>query len=166
MIEKYFSKEKYREIKNSNNLFYKTLEIVIKLFEDDKDKGSWPYILHLISVYKSVDTEEEKIIALLHDIMEDKNVSKEELLSLGYSNNIVDAVDMLTKKDGIEYQEYIDNLVKLASKEALKVKKADLENNMDITRISNPTEKDYERIEKKYKPAYEKINNRLKEMEK
>ena len=59
----------------------------------------------------------------------------------------------------------IDNLIKNASKEALVVKMADLENNMDLSRIKEPTVYDYERVEKRYTPSYEKIRNKLEEME-
>ncbi|MBE6156550.1 MAG: hypothetical protein E7161_02275 [Firmicutes bacterium] len=165
MLKNYMGEEKYLKIKNSSNVFYKALEIVSILFENDKDKGGWPYILHLISVYKKVSEENEKIIALLHDVIEDKNVSEQDLLDIGFSKEIVESVKLISKSQEISYEEYIHNLIINGSKHILRVKMADLENNMDISRISNAAEKDYERIEKKYKPAYLRIKNRLEEME-
>ena len=165
MLKKFFDEDKYDEIKESDNLIYKALEIVTTLFEHDVDKGGMPYMLHIEYVYKHVSTYEEKVVALLHDVIEDKDVSKEDLLEVGFSKDIVDDVLMLTRVKKIEYNDYIDNLIKKGSIRALHVKLADLENNMDLTRIKNPTVKDYQRVEKRYIPTHEKIMNRLKELE-
>ncbi len=165
MLKDYFEVSKYDELKESNDLIYKALEISSELFKHDTDKGGLPYILHLLYVYRHVYTKEEKVIALLHDVIEDKNVSKNDLLEIGFSSKIVDDIDMLTRKNNTDYISYIDKIVKEASKEALEVKLADLKNNIDLTRILNPTVKDYERVEKRYMPSYEKILNRLKEIE-
>ena len=166
MLKQYFDEEKYEELKNSDNLVYKALEIVTKLFENDTDKGGMPYMFHLVYVYRHVSSMDEKVIALLHDVIEDKDVSKEDLLDIGFPDNIVDAVGFLTRVRPMEYKDYIEKLIQEGSIEALHVKLADLENNMDISRIKNPKMKDYERLEKRYRPAHEKILNRLKEMEK
>ena len=165
MLKECLGLEKYEELKQDDNLIYKALELVSILFKNDKDKGGHPYFIHLLYVYSHVNTKEEKIVALLHDTIEDKNVSSDELLDIGFPKKIVDDVMMLTRKKPAEYVNYIDNLVKNGSVEALNVKLADLYNNMDLSRIKNPTLKDYERVEKRFTPSYEKILNRLKEME-
>jgi len=166
MLKKYFDEDKYEELKNSDNLIYKSLEVVTKLFENDLDKSGMPYFLHLTYVYRHVSSIEEKVVALLHDIIEDKDVSSDDLLEIGFPEKIVQDVLVLTRVRPMEYKDYIDQIIKNGSVEALHVKMADLENNMDITRIHNPQMKDYERVEKRYRPAYEKIINRLKEIEK
>ena len=165
MLKKYFDEDKYLEIKDSDNLLYKALEIVTTLFENDVDKGGMPYMLHIEYVYKHVSSFEEKIVALLHDVVEDKEVSEEDLIEVGFPKDIVDDVLVLTRPKKVEYSDYIDNLIKKGSIRALHVKLADLENNMDLTRIKNPTVKDYQRVEKRYIPTHEKIMNRLKELE-
>ncbi len=165
MLKEYFDEDKYQEIKESNNLVYKALEIVTNLFENDLDKGGFPYMLHLLYVYKHVSNIHEKVVALLHDVIEDKNVSKEDLLEVGFPENIVSDVAILTRTKKTDYNDYIDNIIKTGSREALEVKLADLENNMDLTRITNPTIKDIDRVKKRYIPTHEKIINRLKEME-
>ena len=166
MLKKYFDEDKYEEIKVSDNLLYKALEIVTTLFEHDLDKGGMPYMLHIEYVYKHVSSYDEKIIALLHDVIEDKKVSKEDLLEVGFPQKIVDDVMILTRVKPMEYNDYIENLIKNGSIESLHVKLADLENNMDLTRIKNPTVKDYQRVERRYIPTHEKIMNKLKEIEK
>lgn len=165
MLKSYFSEEKYLEIKNIDNLVYKALEIVTDIFKDDIDKGGFPYINHLISVYSHVYTENQKVIALLHDTIEDKNVTSDDLIQIGFPKKIVDDIVILSRIKPLEYNDYIDNIVKYASRDAIMVKLADLKNNMDLSRIKEPTLKDYERVEKRYAPSYEKILNRLKEME-
>lgn len=164
MLKKYLLDEKYNELKESDDLIYKALELSTILFKNDTDKGGYPYILHLLYVYGNVNTKEEKVIALLHDVMEDKKITKEELLDIGFPSKIVSDVAVLTRVKQVEYNEYIDNIIKFGSKEALNVKLADLENNIDLTRIKNPSVKDYERVEKRYIPSHEKILNRLREM--
>lgn len=166
MLKEYLGKEKYDELKSSNCLIYKALELSLELFKDDTDKGGFPYILHLLYVYKNVYGKDEKVVSLLHDVLEDKDVTKEELLEIGFPSKIVNDVSVLTRVKDLSYNDYIDSIIKNGSKEALEVKLADLKNNIDLTRIKNPTVKDYERVEKRYMPSYEKILNRLKEIEK
>ena len=165
MLKKYFDEDKYEDIKSSDNLIYKAMEIVTTLFENDTDKGKMPYMLHIEYVYRHVSSMEEKIVALLHDVIEDKDVTGNDLLEVGFPKKIVDDVVIITRKKKEEYNDYIANLIKNGSKEALRVKLADVENNMDLTRIQNPTVKDYERVKKRYIPTHEKLLNRLKEIE-
>ncbi len=165
MLKNYFDEDKYEEIKNEEVPILKALEIATTLFENDLDKGGRPYLLHLMYVYLHVSTKHEKTVALLHDVLEDKDVTKEDLLDVGFNEDIVNDVVSLTRVKPIEYNDYIDNLIKKGSVEALHVKLADLEHNMDISRIANPTVKDVERIKKRYIPTHEKITNRLEEIE-
>lgn len=166
MLNSYLSDEKIEDIKKSDNLIYKALELVTTLFENDVDKGGFPYILHLMYVYKHVSTIEEKTIALLHDVIEDKKITEEDLIELGFPKDIVSDVSMLTRVKPMDYSDYIDRIIKKGSIRALHVKLADLENNMDLNRIKNPTVKDVDRVQKRYIPTHEKIMNRLKEIEK
>ena len=163
-LKEYFDEGKYEELKESENLIYKALEIVSTLFESDLDKGGMPYMLHIVYVYRHVSSIDEKVVALLHDVIEDKKVTKEDLIEIGFPSKIVEDVSILTRDKKVDYDNYIDNIIKHGSREALNVKLADLENNMDITRIKNPTVKDYQRVEKRYVPTHEKIINRLKEI--
>ena len=166
MLKNYFEESKYEHIKNMEDLVMKATAIVTDLFKNDIDKGGNSYLLHLLYVYSGVKSKEEKTIAMLHDILEEKEVSSEDLIEVGFSKNIVNDVLILTKDKNISYEEYIDNIIKNGSIESIRVKLADLDNNMDLSRIKNPTEVDYDRINNKYIPAYEKLKKRLEEMEK
>lgn len=161
-------KEDYDRIKNYDNLYEKALEMVKILFENRVDKGGMPYMEHLLKVSNSVESENQKIIALLHDTIEDLGVSSSELENIGFSTYIVDTVEILSrnKSPKEDYDKYIERIIESLNIDAYIVKLADLEHNMDISRIKNPSVKDFSRIEKRYRPNYIKIQNKLNERKK
>ena len=165
MLEKYFSEEEFNELKKNNDLIYKSLEIVTRLFNDKEDKGGQPYVIHLLKVYSGVSEYLEKVCALLHDVVEDTDVSYHDLEIVGYNNDVIDILKILTKVKGEDYRDYIERIIESNNIHALNIKLADLRHNMDITRIKNPTTNDYERVSKRYEPAYQKILNKINEME-
>ena len=135
----------------NNNLLEKALVIATKAQEGQKDKAGSPYIFHPIRVSNRCLTDEEKIVALLHDIIEDTNLSASDLLAAGFPRMIVEAVLSVTRNKGESYEDFI-----IRSKQnpiGRQVKIHDLEDNMDITRIRQLTEKDLERLNK-YLRAY------------
>lgn len=125
------------------------LQIAKEAHAGQVDKAGKDYILHPITVASYMDTDVEKTIAYLHDVLEDTSVTVDELRN-HFSNEIVDTVITLTHRKDESYFEYIQRISK--SKLAKKVKVADLLHNLDITRIKEPTKQDYERLEK-YKKA-------------
>ena len=126
------------------------LSIARKAHEGQLDKAGVDYIEHPIYVASQVDTEEEKAVALLHDVIEDSPVSAEGLLQAGLPETVVTAVQVLTKKKEQDYQKYLETVKK--NPLARVVKLADLKHNSDLSRLSSITEKDRERL-KKYKKA-------------
>lgn len=109
------------------------------------DKAGQPYILHPIRVMLRVSGESERIAAILHDVVEDTPVTLDQLLEEGFSKEVVDAVDALTKRPG---ENRIDAAHRAAANPIARVVKlADNAENMDLSRISNPTQKDYDRLE-------------------
>lgn len=142
----------------------KSEELIKKLFEGKVDKGGFPYLVHLHEVSSRVEGENSKIIGLLHDVLEDTDTTRDDLIKMGYSERIVSAIETLTRKKGEDYNDYIERIIASNDEDALNVKLADLNHNMDISRIKNPTFKDVDRIEKRYRPAYIKISNKLEEM--
>lgn len=162
-LKKYFNNHEYENLKNVD-MYYKAKIIVNKIFKDIKDKGNNPYLEHLYYVSNSLDDENMKIVGLLHDLLEDTEITESDLIEIGFTNEIIEALLLVTRKEEI-YSEFIDRIIESNNKVALYVKKIDLENNMDLSRIKNPTNKDYERVNNKYKPNYQKILNKIKEME-
>ena len=139
-------------------------ELVEDIFKDKTDKGGHPYINHLIRVSSKMQDKSKKTIALLHDIIEDTDITKEDLIKKGFPTTIANAVYILSRQEGESYSNFINRIAESNNMSAIEVKLADLEDNMDINRISNPTEKDHDRVKKRYKPSYEKLQNTLKDI--
>jgi len=112
----------------------KALKIAYTAHQGQFDKGGQPYILHPIRVALNCKTEDEKIAALLHDVVEDTSVTIEELQQAGFSPNVLDAVISLTKVDGEDYMTFIKRLS--LNNLAVSVKIQDLKDNMDIRRLN------------------------------
>ena len=108
------------------------------------DKAGQPYILHPLRLMLKMKTEEQQIIAVLHDILEDTDATVVDLISLGFSPNIIDAIQALTRHEGESRIEAAWRAVR--NPLAREVKLADVTDNMDISRIHQPTERDYLRL--------------------
>ena len=126
------------------------LSIATKAHRGQFDKAGIDYIEHPIFVASQVDSEEEKAVALLHDVIEDSSVTAEELLNAGLPETVVTAVQILSKKKGQDYQTYLKTVK--SNPLARAVKLADLKHNSDLLRLETITDKDLERLEK-YKKA-------------
>ena len=139
-----------------NEQFQIALELAVEKHKNQTDKAGNPYILHPLHVMENVNSKEGKIVAILHDIIEDTYITENYLLKIGLSKRIVDAVVALTRSEDIDYQEYIKNLS--SNPLAKEVKLADLEHNMDLKRLPTLEEKDLER-NRKYQIAYHYLIN-------
>lgn len=139
-----------------NEQFQIALELAVEKHKNQTDKAGNSYILHPLHVMENVNSKEGKIVAILHDIIEDTDVTEDYLLKIGLSKRIVDAVVALTRSEDIDYQEYIKNLS--SNPLAKEVKLADLEHNMDLKRLPTLEEKDLER-NRKYQIAYHYLIN-------
>ena len=136
-------------------LFEKAISIATKAHAGQKDKAGAPYLLHVLRVMMSVEKMDERIVALLHDVVEDSETTIEELANEGFSKKILRAVELLTKTEHKTYEDYIQEINK--NELARVVKSADLKDNMNISRLKTLTENDKLRI-KKYKAAYKFLN--------
>ena len=123
----------------------KAMKIAYKAHDGQKDKAGVPYIFHPIHLAEQMKAEEECIVALLHDVVEDTDVTFEDL-EKEFSQIIIDALKLLTHNKSVEYMEYIKNIKN--NPIARKVKLADLNHNSDKTRLLSITEKDIERYNK------------------
>ena len=132
----------------------RAIELAKQHHKGQTDKAGKPYIEHPLRVMNQVESEEEKIVAVLHDIVEDTNISLNDLRNEGFSEEVVSAVECLTKQDGENYDSYIERIS--FNPLAVKIKLADLEDNRDLTRLPEVTDKDLERVEK-YDKALEKL---------
>ena len=131
------------------------LSIATEAHKGQFDKAGVDYVEHLIYVASQVDTEEEKAVALLHDVIEDSPFTAEELLLAGLSETVVTAVQVLSKKKRQDYQTYLENVKSNSLARAVKL--ADLKHNSDLSRLETITDKDLERLEK-YKKAIDYLS--------
>ncbi len=147
-----------------NDQFDKALQIASKAHAGRKDKGGKSYILHPIRIAMRLRTEDEELmaIAIMHDVVEDSDYTFIDLEKLGFSARVIAALKLLTHYKGQSYDEYIDNMAH--NIDALKVKREDLRDNSDITRLKGVTEKDIKRMEK-YQRAYLKVTEYIKQIE-
>ena len=135
-----------------NGQFELAVQIATECHKGQKDKAGVDYINHPLKVSELCTHEISKCVAVLHDVMEDCGVTYDGLLEKGVIEEIVENVSLLTHRKRESYSDYIEKISITAV--AREVKIADLTHNMDISRIPNPTEADYKRIEK-YKKALE-----------
>lgn len=126
------------------------LNIATEAHKGQKDKGGADYIKHPLKVSDLCQHSLSKVIALLHDVIEDCGESEMSLSEKGIYPMVFQRVSLLTKKDGQDYQDYLEKIAE--DPYAREVKIADLTHNMDLSRIQNPTDKDFKRVEK-YKKA-------------
>ena len=131
-------------------LYAKAFSIALDAHENQYDKGGCAYIHHCLKVMNWFSNFEERIVALLHDVVEDSKWTLEKLKEEGFSNKIIDAIDSVTRRKSEDYFDFINRAKK--NEIGLRVKLADLAHNSMIKRIPNPSKEDFERI-KKYKKA-------------
>lgn len=129
----------------------KAMQIVIKVHGSQVDKGGSSYIHHPVRVESMCSLWQDRLVALLHDTIEDGDITAEYLLMQGFPHEIVDAVVSVTRNKGEEYFDFIQRCK--TNPIGHRVKLADIKDNMDITRLKELTDKDIERL-KKYHKAY------------
>lgn len=121
-------------------------------FEGKIDKGGKPYFNHLVRVAEKFKEDDFLYpIAMLHDLLEDCSEWNVKSLGCLFSENIVKTIELLTRKTGQDYFDYINEIKQ--SSWATKIKLVDLKDNMDITRLENILDKDFQRLNK-YLKAY------------
>ena len=135
----------------------RAIEIAVSAHKGQVDKAGKPYILHPLRLMFKMNNENEMIAAVLHDVVEDTEWTIEKLQAEGFDAKVITAVNLLTHNKKVPYKKYIENIK--TNKMALKVKLADLEDNMDIKRIAHPKFRDYARV-----AEYLKYYNELKEL--
>lgn len=130
----------------------KAIQLAANKFVSVFDKGGNPYILHCLYVMNQVSPDKDLMIAVvLHDIVEDTDVTIKDLYNYGYESNVIEIILLLTKKKEESYQTYIERIATHPG--AARIKLADLRHNSDITRLKGLTKKDFDRL-KKYAEAY------------
>ena len=108
------------------------MNIAYKAHHKQKDKGGFPYINHPFHLAEQMNDEYSTCVALLHDVVEDSDISLNQLSGI-FPPEVIKAIDLLTKKDNMMYADYIKQIK--TNELATKVKLADLAHNLDRTRL-------------------------------
>lgn len=135
------------------------IEIAVAAHRGQRDKAGSPYILHPLRVMLALHSEEERIVGVLHDVVEDcPDWSLERLQREGFSGSVIDALRAVTKQPHehgeARYMDFIDRSGQHPVGRAVKI--ADLADNMDMSRIENPTEADRQRGQR-YRAARDRL---------
>jgi (p)ppGpp synthase/HD superfamily hydrolase len=125
-----------------------TLEDAIRLALDahagQREKAGRPYILHPLRVMLRLDSELEQMAGVLHDVVEDTEISMERLRELGYPSDLLRILDLLTHREGETYEDFVERVA--TSPTAARVKLADLADNLDVRRLTGVTDSDAVRL--------------------
>ncbi len=117
------------------NLTKKAMKIAFTAHKEQVDKSGIPYIYHPIHLAEQMDNEEKVCVALLHDVVEDTDLTFEDLEKEGFPQPILRALKLMTHEEGVEYPDYVEKIK--GDPIASAVKLADLRHNSDLTRLDN-----------------------------
>ena len=141
---------------NYEELYDRALRIAIRAHEGQKDLSGREYVMHPIRVAERCKDLKSKIVALLHDTIEDTMVTEEYLRREGFPKEIIDGVLSVTKREGENYEDFVRRAAGNAIGRVVKI--ADLEDNMDIRRLKVITDDDVFRL-RKYLRAWQYLKN-------
>jgi hypothetical protein len=136
------------------NLIDISLKIAIDAHNGQVDKAGSPYILHPIRLMLKMKDEKSMSAAILHDVVEDSDISEGDLRSRGIPDEVIKAVLCLTKKENESYDLFVERVLK--NKIAIQVKIADIEDNINTLRLPNLSNEDLKRL-RKYHSAWKKL---------
>jgi (p)ppGpp synthase/HD superfamily hydrolase len=123
----------------------RAIAIAVEAHRGQTDKAGQPYVLHPLRIMLSLDSEAERIVGVLHDVVEDSDWTFDDLRREGFSEDVIEALASVTKRDGESYDAFVARAA--ANPIGRAVKRADLLDNSDLGRIAKPTARDRARIE-------------------
>lgn len=124
----------------------KALKLCFEAHKEQEDKSGMPYVFHPFHLAEQMGDENTTVVALLHDVVEDTDNTLDDLRELGFGENVLEALKLLTHDDGVDYMEYVQAIK--GNPIAKEVKLADLRHNSDISRLDTVDEKALTRREK------------------
>lgn len=150
----------YPQDKKGKGMSMPTIEDAIILATEARrgqtDKIGQPYVSHPLRVMLSLGSPQDRMVGVLHDVVEDTPLTPEDLAERDYPEEIVEAVDALSKRSGETYEEYIERVH--ANPIAVRVKIADLEDNLQLWRMAGLKEKALDKVKQKIK-AYRSLKD-------
>ena len=134
------------------------IALAVAAHGDQQDRAGQPYILHPLRVMFRLQTDDERIAGVLHDVVEDTPYTLDALRDLGYAEVVVQALDCLTRRSDEGYEQFVERI--LPNRLACRVKLADLEDNMDLRRLDRLDERDLARLQR-YRAAWARLTDRV-----
>ncbi len=128
----------------------KALKLCFQAHQQQTDKSGIPYVFHPFHLAEEMTDEKTTVVALLHDIVEDTDYTIEDLQNMGFSDDVLEAISVMTHDKSVPYMQYIELIKK--NEIAKTVKRADLMHNSDLSRLDTIDDKAIERV-KKYQEA-------------
>ena len=122
------------------------LKLCFEAHKEQLDKSNMPYVFHPFHLAEQMETEETTVVALLHDVVEDTEYTIEDLKNMGFSEEITDAIALMTHAPDVEYMDYVRAIKENPIAKAVKL--ADLRHNSDLTRMDVVDERALRRNEK------------------
>lgn len=164
----YFTKDQLSQLKNISDLYTKAFLITSVVFKDKKDKSGQPHFNHLFRVSQKLDVEKEQVAGLLHDILEDTEVTSKDLKEVGIPEEIIKIVKIVTKtkidktklseEEKLQlYNEEINKIIATNNIHAIRLKYADMTDNFDPERLKELPQEKQEWFNKKYGPQLVKL---------
>ena len=124
----------------------KALKLSFEAHKDQLDKSGMPYVFHPFHLAEQMETEEETIVALLHDVVEDSDYSFEDIKGMGFSDDGVEASGLMTHNEAVPYMDYVAKIKSNPLAAAVKLK--DLLHNSDLSRVETVDVKAIKRVQK------------------
>ena len=124
----------------------KALKLCFEAHKDQLDKSGLPYVFHPFHLAEEMKDEDTTVVALLHDVVEDSDLTPDDLKAHGFSEKVIEAVALMTHDPATPYMDYVAKIKENPIAKAVKL--ADLRHNSDMTRLEAPTEWDIRRAEK------------------
>lgn len=134
----------------------KALKLCFEAHKEQIDKSGMPYVFHPFHLAEQMTDENTTIVALLHDVIEDTEYTLDDLKNMGFSDDVLAAIALMTHADDVPYMDYVKAIK--SNEIAKAVKLADLRHNSDMSRLDNITPYDEQRAEK-YRKAIELLEN-------
>lgn len=124
----------------------KAMKLCFKAHKEQVDKSGIPYVFHPIHLAEQMEDEDTTVVALLHDVIEDTEYTIKDLEDMGFNQNVIAAISLMTHAEGVPYMDYVAQIKE--NPFAKIVKLADLKHNSDISRLDTVDAKAMARVEK------------------
>ena len=146
-----------KQTKKTANLLERAIEIAVSAHRGQRDRAGAPYILHPLRLMHAVREPEEKMVAILHDVVEDSDWTLARLRKEGFPRAVIEAVDHLTRREGEDYDAFVTRSIRNPLAQTIKLR--DLEDNLNPLRHAELDEKAIAKLSRNHR-AWHRVTQR------